>query len=90
MHLITARTERLYLQKISDNYHLFHAVVSTWTEPFPGWIDDFNGPAGLLVGGGKGLVRTAFADPNNNRLYPSWHMHTVHAFGCMVYGSWQV
>jgi fatty acyl-CoA reductase len=69
MHLITARTERLYLEKISDNYHPFHAVVSTWTEPFPGWIDDFNGPAGLLVGGGKGLVRTAFADPNTTTDY---------------------
>jgi fatty acyl-CoA reductase len=64
MHLITARTERLYLQKISDNYHLFHAVISTWTEPFPGWIDNFNGPTGLLLGIGKGFVRTMSADPN--------------------------
>jgi len=64
MHLITARTQRLYLQKLSDNYHLFHAVVPTWTEPFPGWIDNFNGPVGLIVGGCKGVSRTVFADPN--------------------------
>jgi hypothetical protein len=63
-YFITARTERLYLQKISDNYHLFHAVISTWTETFSGWIDNFNGPVGLLVGTGKGFIRTVFGDPD--------------------------
>jgi len=62
--LVTARAERLYLKELSDNYHLFHAVISTWTEPFPGWIDNFNGPFGLMIAGGKGFLRTAFADPN--------------------------
>jgi len=62
--LVAARAERLYLKELSDNYHLFHAVISSWTEPFPGWVDNFNGPVGLMVGSGKGLVRTAFADPN--------------------------
>jgi len=61
---ITARTEWLYLHKLSDNYHLFHAVASSWNEPFPGWVDNFNGPFGLLIAGGKGIVRTLFADPN--------------------------
>ena len=84
MHLITARTERLYLQKISDNYHLFHAVIHTWTEPFPGWIDNFNGPIGLIVGGAKGFVRTLFADPNAKPDYIPVDMHTFHAFGCLV------
>jgi fatty acyl-CoA reductase len=69
MHLITARIERLYLQKISDNCHLFHAVISTWTEPFPGWIDNFNGPIGLMVGSGKGFVHTVYADPNARTAY---------------------
>ena len=61
---ITARTERLYLHKLSDNYHLFHAVISSWNEPFPGWIDNFNGPVGLMIAGAKGILRTGFADPN--------------------------
>ena len=30
-----------------------------------GWIDNFNGPAGLIVGNGKGLVRVLYSDPNN-------------------------
>jgi hypothetical protein len=63
-YLIIARTERLYLQKLSDNYHLFCAVISTWTEPFSGWIDNFNGPVGLMVGIGKGFIRTVFGDPD--------------------------
>ncbi|XP_011863677.1 PREDICTED: fatty acyl-CoA reductase 1-like, partial [Vollenhovia emeryi] len=31
-------------------------VVSTWNDPVEGWIDNFNGPVGLIVGGGKGLI----------------------------------
>ena len=54
----------MYLQKLSGNYRLFHAVISTWTEPFPGWTDNFNGPVGLMIGCGKGFVHTLFGDPN--------------------------
>lgn len=39
-------------------------VISTAHEPFPGWIDNFNGPVGLLVASGKGLVHTVFSDPD--------------------------
>ncbi|PSN39593.1 Fatty acyl-CoA reductase 1 [Blattella germanica] len=38
-------------------------VISTLKEPFPGWLDNFNGPVSLLVGGGKGVVRAIYADP---------------------------
>nr|XP_018899460.1 PREDICTED: fatty acyl-CoA reductase 1-like isoform X1 [Bemisia tabaci] len=37
-------------------------VISTLKEPIPGWIDNFNGPTGLLVGVGKGVIRTTMAD----------------------------
>jgi fatty acyl-CoA reductase len=36
----------------------------TWNDPFPGWIDNFNGPIGLMVGSGKGVVRTLFGVSN--------------------------
>jgi fatty acyl-CoA reductase len=49
---------------LSNNYRLSDSVISTWTEPFPGWTDNFNSPVGLMVAAGKGFVRTAFADPN--------------------------
>ncbi|KAK7862555.1 hypothetical protein R5R35_000005 [Gryllus longicercus] len=40
-------------------------VVATARDPFPGWIDNFNGPTGLMVGAGKGVVHTGYSDPNS-------------------------
>ncbi|KAG5684738.1 hypothetical protein PVAND_013952 [Polypedilum vanderplanki] len=40
-------------------------VIASMTEPFPGWIDNFNGPIGLLVGSGLGITRTMYCDPDN-------------------------
>ncbi|XP_044261531.1 putative fatty acyl-CoA reductase CG5065 [Tribolium madens] len=39
-------------------------VISTAFEPFPGWIDNFNGPVGLLVASGKGIIHSVFSDPD--------------------------
>ncbi|KAG5883993.1 hypothetical protein JTB14_019975 [Gonioctena quinquepunctata] len=36
-------------------------VISTMTEPMPGWIDNFNGPVGILVASGKGVMRSCYA-----------------------------
>lgn len=33
-------------------------VSASWKEPYPGWIDNLNGPAGIIVAGGKGVLRT--------------------------------
>ncbi|XP_030416182.1 fatty acyl-CoA reductase 1 isoform X3 [Gopherus evgoodei] len=33
-------------------------VGASWKEPFPGWIDNFNGPSGLFIAAGKGILRT--------------------------------
>lgn len=40
-------------------------VISTMKDPFPGWIDNFNGPVGLLVGCGMGITRTMYCNPDN-------------------------
>lgn len=43
-------------------------VGSSWQEPMPGWVDNYNGPSGLLVATSKGMLRimlgsnTAMAD----------------------------
>lgn len=31
-------------------------------EPVPGWVDNLNGPTGLLVGAGKGVIRSMLID----------------------------
>ena len=34
------------------------SVTPSYREPMPGWVDSLNGPIGVLVGGGKGVIRT--------------------------------
>lgn len=33
-------------------------VTGSWKEPMPGWVDNLNGPTGMLAGAGKGVLRT--------------------------------
>ncbi|XP_074032397.1 putative fatty acyl-CoA reductase CG5065 isoform X2 [Leptinotarsa decemlineata] len=33
-------------------------VIPSAMEPVPGWVDNLNGPVGLLVGAGKGVIRS--------------------------------
>lgn len=38
-------------------------VVSSIEEPFPGWIDNFNGPVALLIASGAGVMRSMYSEP---------------------------
>lgn len=33
-------------------------MTAAWKEPLSGWIDNLNGPTGLLAGAGKGILRS--------------------------------
>ncbi|KAG8239148.1 hypothetical protein J437_LFUL018767 [Ladona fulva] len=35
-------------------------VTPIWKEPVAGWVDNLNGPVGLLVGAGKGVIRSMY------------------------------
>ncbi|XP_025834145.1 fatty acyl-CoA reductase 1 isoform X2 [Agrilus planipennis] len=37
-------------------------VIPIWKEPLPGWTDNINGPMGLLIAAGKGVLRTMYCD----------------------------
>lgn len=39
-------------------------VIPVWKEPLPGWTDNINGPTGLLIGAGKGVIRTMHCNEN--------------------------
>lgn len=39
---------------------LLFTVISSLREPIPGWIDNFNGPVGMLIGSGKGVLRVCY------------------------------
>ncbi|XP_030856595.2 fatty acyl-CoA reductase 2 isoform X1 [Gorilla gorilla gorilla] len=38
-------------------------VGATWQEPFPGWVDNINGPNGIIIATGKGFLRAIKATP---------------------------
>ncbi|XP_037946927.1 putative fatty acyl-CoA reductase CG5065 [Teleopsis dalmanni] len=40
-------------------------VIASLNEPFAGWVDNFNGPTGLVSAVGKGLFRTIMCEENN-------------------------
>ncbi|KMQ92013.1 fatty acyl-reductase [Lasius niger] len=39
-------------------------VIPVWKDPLPGWTDNINGPTGLLIGAGKGVIRTMYCNEN--------------------------
>ncbi|XP_075159063.1 fatty acyl-CoA reductase wat-like [Haematobia irritans] len=53
-----------YRHKLPGSIFRPSIVVSSHEEPFPGWIDNINGPIGMLVACGTGIMRTEYADPN--------------------------
>lgn len=40
-------------------------VIPAVGEPLPGWVDNLNGPIGLLVGAGKGVIRSMHCKGEN-------------------------
>jgi hypothetical protein len=53
-----------------STYRLFcfcfytNTVTASWREPILGWVDNLNGPTGLLAGAGKGVLRTLLCHKN--------------------------
>ncbi|KAG5676115.1 hypothetical protein PVAND_005969 [Polypedilum vanderplanki] len=39
-------------------------VTPAWKEPLPGWVDSLNGPIGIMVAGGKGVLRSMICEAN--------------------------
>lgn len=37
-------------------------VGGSWREPFPGWVDNYNGPSAIIPAVGKGLLRSIYAN----------------------------
>lgn len=41
-------------------------VLPSVEEPVPGWIDNFNGPIGVICGSATSVIRTLFMNPDTN------------------------
>ncbi|PBC32341.1 Putative fatty acyl-CoA reductase [Apis cerana cerana] len=39
-------------------------VTPALAEPLPGWVDNLNGPVGIMVGAGKGVIRSMLCNGN--------------------------
>ncbi|XP_041971130.1 fatty acyl-CoA reductase 1-like [Aricia agestis] len=39
-------------------------VISSIEEPAPGWVENLNGPVGMLVASGKGILRSMYTHPD--------------------------
>ncbi|CAN7998460.1 unnamed protein product [Ixodes hexagonus] len=37
-------------------------ITGSWKEPVKGWVDNYNGPTGLLIAIGKGILKTVYTD----------------------------
>ncbi|XP_037071461.1 putative fatty acyl-CoA reductase CG5065 [Pollicipes pollicipes] len=72
-------------------------VTCAWKEPIPGWIDNFNGPTGMIASAGKGLMRTLLCSeemvadvvpvdvPINLMITVAWHTAVHRPREMMVY-----
>ncbi|KAK6633664.1 hypothetical protein RUM43_001254 [Polyplax serrata] len=59
-------------------------VIASIIEPLPGWVDNFNGPVGLLVASGKGIIRTIYGNPKISSDYIPVDL----AIKAMIVASW--
>ncbi|CAG2058434.1 unnamed protein product [Timema podura] len=55
-----------YASKIPMGIARPSIVTGTWKEPMPGWVDNLNGPTGIMIGAGKGVIRSMHCKPNYN------------------------
>ncbi|XP_011860548.1 PREDICTED: putative fatty acyl-CoA reductase CG5065 [Vollenhovia emeryi] len=59
-------------------------VIPIWKEPLPGWTDNINGPTGLLIGAGKGVLRTMYCNENSYADY----LPVDIAVNAILLGTW--
>ncbi|XP_063634757.1 putative fatty acyl-CoA reductase CG5065 [Cydia splendana] len=66
-------TKRLAESLVMDEYPELPCVIARPTivcpslkDPIPGWVDSLNGPVGVMLGAGKGVIRTMLCDGSLN------------------------
>lgn len=62
------------------------SVACASMEPYPGYVDNMNGPAGLMVAAGKGVLRSMLCDPD----YFADLLPVDYAINAIVALAWQV
>lgn len=72
-------------------------VTAAWREPYPGWVDNINGPTGIVLASGKGMLRTMLFDSRacadlipvdmviNLMIAVAWHTATTRPKSVTIY-----
>ena len=60
------------------------AVVGSWKLPVPGWHDNYNGPIGLMIAAGKGVVRTVISKTEKDSIFDCIPVDTVVKMMCIA------
>lgn len=72
-------------------------VLSSMNGPLPGWVDNWNGPTGIIAAAGKGVFRTMLCDPDktadlvpvdmviNLMIAAAWRVGTMKSRDLQVY-----
>ncbi|CAH0382773.1 unnamed protein product [Bemisia tabaci] len=62
-------TKRLAEKLVADEFPKMPVAIArpsivcpAVSDPLPGWVDNLNGPVGVLIGAGKGVIRTMLCD----------------------------
>ncbi|XP_064480324.1 putative fatty acyl-CoA reductase CG5065 isoform X1 [Ornithodoros turicata] len=61
-------------------------VVCSWKEPFPGWVDNFNGPTGLIVAVATGVLKSVYSIPE----YETDFVPVDVVVNCILASAWNV
>ncbi|XP_071443977.1 putative fatty acyl-CoA reductase CG5065 [Hetaerina americana] len=61
-------------------------VTPVWQQPVPGWVDNLNGPVGLMVGAGKGVIRSMHCKGE----YHAEVIPVDMAINAMIASAWKV
>lgn len=61
-------------------------MTPSWKEPAEGWVDNINGPTGLLIGAGKGVLRTMLGNE-------AYHLNVIPcdmAINAIIAFAWKI
>ncbi|XP_035741479.1 fatty acyl-CoA reductase wat-like isoform X3 [Vespa mandarinia] len=86
-----------HAKSISIGFFRPAIVTSTYREPFPGWIDNINGPVGITASVFMGLMRTHYCDGSlkidlvpgdltiNDLIASAWNISNKHRDDIPIY-----
>lgn len=60
-------------------------VIAALNEPIPGWVEGTNGPTGLLIGAGRGVIRSMHCNPT----YPADALPVDITMNAMIAMAWE-